>query len=399
METSTRTDAATVALKTLLASKGLRYVGTRGNTNSRVCIVGEGPGADEDQLGLPFVGWSGKEQDKMLVEAGLVPERNCWFTNPYKTRPPDNKIKRLEELGIPKEVYEKQFFEELETYRPTIIVAAGKTPTNLLCPETIPRKKGSHGKIDDKKEGFGSWRGSLLRSPKLRWPHYVIPVYHPAFVLRNWSERQVSVLIYGKAEEEISHFETAKTLRPLPTRRLRHSPSYDEVVGYLYDCLFQKERLSIDIELLWNSKLKIKYPYIFGIAKSPWDAMAFSMWDFAGAKLRQVFRLLSAVLSTKLQIGQNFTTFDAHWLRGVGLRPNVRLVSDTLVRHHTLWPELEHRLAFTCMQYTREPYYKDTGKVWPAGSKGAQVREYCCRDCCITYEVHDKQEEEFNELC
>jgi DNA polymerase len=371
-------------------------VGIRGNTNSKLCVAGEAPGADEDACGLPFMGYSGKEQDKMLFEAG-VGANNAWFTNPYKTRPPDNKLPRLSEYGIPLSSFEEQFFAELEEYKPAIIIATGKTPTNLLCPETIPRKKGRKGEVDEEKEGFGKWRGSLLTSPKLAWPHYVIPIYHPAFVLRNWSERQISVLIYGRAWEEILYFHSKGTLQRLPERTLRHSPSYDEVVQYLLECLKQKERLSVDIELLFNRKLKVRFPYIFGIAKNPWDALAFTIWDFVGERLNRILRLINLILKTKWLIGQNFTTFDAHWLRSIGMRPRIELVSDTLIRHHTLYPELEHTLAFMCLQYTREPFYKDQGKAWPAGTSGAIVRKYCCRDCCVTYEVHDYQDVEFAE--
>jgi len=335
----------------------------------------------------------------MLSEAGFQPGHDCWYTNPYKVRPPDNKIERLGEHGIEKDLFEEQFFEELELNRPTIIITTGKTPTNLLCPETIPRKRGRKGEVDEKKEGFGKWRGSLLTSPKLSWPHWVIPIYHPAFVLRNWAERQVSVHIYGKAWEELSYYNTFGTIQPLPTRQLYHSPSYDEIIQYLIECFQQPDPLSIDIELLFavNKKLNlnIRYPSIFGIAKSPWDAMAFDMWGFEGDRQNKVLRLMNTILVHKRQIGQNYTTFDAHWLRAIGMRPRVNLVSDTLIRHHTLWPELPHSLAFMTMQYTREPYYKDTGKVWPLGANRAQIRKYCCRDCCVTYEVFNEQEKEF----
>ena len=331
----------------------------------------------------------------MLDEAGFA-INDYWLTNPYKVRPPDNKLNRLKEYGIPNEIFEEQFFEELSLYKPTIIITAGKTPTNLLCPQTTPKKKKKgEVEVDEEKEGFGQWRGSLLRSPLLKWDHYVIPVYHPAYVLRNWAERQVSVHIYAKAFEELAFFANHGRLNPLPERRLQDSPSYDEVVGYLIDCFKQREPLSIDIELLFNRKLRIRYPYIFGIAKSPWDALAFTLWDYEGSRQRYILRLVNAILTHKRQIGQNFTTFDCHWLRAIGLRPRLNLVSDTLVRHHTLWPELPHTLAFTTMQYTREPYYKDTGKVWPAGANASQIRRYCCKDCCVTYEVHNEQEKEF----
>lgn len=389
---------ALATLTQALQSKGLRYVGIRGRTESSLAYVGEAAGADEDACGLPFMGASGRENDRMLVESGFsYPQNEMYFTNVYKTRPPDNKIDRLSELGIPNDLFERQFFEELNFYRPTIILAAGKTATNLLCPFTVPKEKRNGQKKED---GFGKWRGSLLSSPLLPWPHYVIPVYHPAFVLRSWSERQISVLIYSRAKEELQFYAQNSILKDLPSRTLRYDPSYDEVSWYLRECLAQPEPVSLDIEMLYAQKkklnLNIRYVNILGIARSAYDGLAFSPFEFSGSQRIALLRLYNRVLVTKAQIGQNFTIFDCHWLRSLGFRPNLGLVSDTLVRHHTLWPELEHSLAFMCMQYTREPFYKDQGKIWPFGANVKQIRKYCCRDVCVTYEVHNEQDREFD---
>jgi uracil-DNA glycosylase family 4 len=380
-------------LRAAIAAKGLKYVGTRGSPETaKICIAGEAPGADEDASGFPFWGASGREQDRMLRDAGYDIQKDVWYSNAYKVRPPDNEIARFSELGIDMALCQAQFIEELTQYKPTIIVTTGKTSTNILCPFTIPRKK---GQVDAKKDGFGKWRGSLLTSPLLSWDHYVVPVYHPAFILRAWSERCISVLIYTRAREEAEWTSINGRCRPLLERNLKGDPSYDEVIQYLEECLDWPWPLSVDIESLWSSKLKIQYPYIFGIAKNTFDALAFSMWDYDGPRLVRIFRLLNAILSTKNIIGQNFTVYDAHWLRSIGLRPRVELVDDTLIRHHTLFPELEHSLAFMVMQYTREPYYKEDGKVHAFGTGVSAIRKYCCKDVCCTYEVWQEQEKEF----
>lgn len=369
-------------------------MGTRGNLSAPICIVGESAGADEDACGLPFVGSSGREQDRMLADAGIT-QNNCWLTNPYKTRPPDNKIDRLLELGIPLGTFQAQFFEELEQYKPTVIIACGKTVTNLLCPFTIPKKRGSRSEEDTKADGFGKFRGSLLTSPSLSWPHYILPIYHPAFVLRNWAERQTSVLIYSKGREEADYFQKHGRLQELPTRNLRDDPSYDEIVEYLTTAGNQPDPVSLDIELLWSSKLKVKFIDILGIAKSPTDALAFNPFDFPGDRLAKLMRLYDNILQNKVIIGQNFTTFDAHWLRTIGCQTTIRNVHDTLIRHHTLYPELEHSLAFMTLQYTREPYYKDEGHTYNKKNK----RRYCCKDNAVTYEVFNAQEKEFEAQC
>src|SRR6266404_9322803 len=126
----------TLALKQLCASLGRKYVGFRGVPTAPIWIVGEAPGADEDQAGVPFVGSSGKELDRMLTEAGIPPGL-CCFTNSYKVRPPDNDIDRIEETGITKQQFEEQFKEELQEYKPSFIVPVGGTSLGILCGFTL----------------------------------------------------------------------------------------------------------------------------------------------------------------------------------------------------------------------------------------------------------------------
>jgi uracil-DNA glycosylase family 4 len=372
-------------LLALIATKGLKYVGTRGNTNAPLCVVGESPGADEDACGYPFVGASGREQDRMLTEAGISQDE-VWFTNPYKTRPPENEIDRLDELGIPRSAFEEQFYEELREAKPKVIIAAGATPLSLLCP--------SCGSGKDNMVSIGKWRGSLLTSPFCEWPHYVIPCYHPAFILREYSERQVSVFVLQRAKEEVDFILQHGHLQPLPERELIAEPSYEQATEYLDKCLASPDPISVDIEML-----RRRLVYTISFALSPCSAISL---EFAGQFLPQqqavLLRKICLILSTKRIIGQNYINFDANWLEFFGFRVEINNVEDTIVRHHILWPELEHSLQFMCMQYTREIFYKDEGKQWNLKKEGkTQLKRYNCKDTCVTYEVYLEQEKEFNE--
>jgi len=375
-------------LRQELLRTGHKYVGIRGNPRGGIAVVGEAPGEKEVHAGFPFVGPSGWLLDSMLKESGYKNE--CYFTNPYKARPPQNDIKRIDELGVNLNIFHDQFFEELRLYRPTIIISLGKTPTNLLVPDTKPRI--FKGKNQEDKEGFGSWRGSLLSSPHLDWPHYVIPMYHPAFVLRTYSEREICLMILQRALEEFTYFHTHNSLQPLPVRTLITQPSYEVAYSFLKDCIASPVPISIDIELL-----KRKVPYTISFAKSPWEAISLSFWRYDPPQLVSLWRLMDEIFRTKRQIGQNYTTFDAHWLRALGFSVNLKLVSDTLVRHHVLWPGLRHKLEFQCMQYTRQPYYKEEGKTWSLKEGLHKLMHYNCLDTTVTYEVFEKQEEEFND--
>jgi uracil-DNA glycosylase family 4 len=386
---STAVLSADNALRAALSQKGLRYVGTRGNTRSNVCVLGEAPGEKEDLKGLPFVGPSGYLLDSMLKEAGFS-VGETWFTNPYKTRPPDNKIDRLSELGIPTKIFLDQFWEELETHKPTIIISCGKTPTQLLCPFTKPTR--IIKKQDEKKDGFGHWRGSLLTSPFLSFPHYIIPMYHPAFVLRQYSEREISIFILQRAFEEYSYWKKHGKLQPLPQFIIHTEPTFEQACEYLDRCIASPNPISVDIELL-----RRKVPYTIALAISIYEAMSMSFWNYTPQQLVILWRKLDEILRAKTIIGQNFCSFDSHWLRCLGFSVCLRNIHDTLIRHHILFPGLRHKLEFQGMQFTRIPFWKEEGHSWSPKKGIKSLMHYNALDTLGTYIIYEEQEKDFNE--
>lgn len=378
-------------LKDMCRAKGLRYVGTRGNPNDCVAIIGEAPGADEDQVGLPFVGPSGRELGRMMKDAGWRGEwheftgkgkpgffqpTDVWFTNVYPVRPPENQASRLPEYGIPEEVFQETFLEQLRTYRPRIIVAAGAIALGALCPETRGR---------DGAARIGTFKGSLLKCKHFDWAHFVIPCPHPAFILRQWEDRPIGVFCLERALEEWTYLQTHNELQPLPMRCIRLQPDADTLIEHLKVLLNYQTTISVDIELLDG------YPAVYGIAVSPVDVMSFSVWDYHEDKLVQIWRLLNEVLKTCPQIGQNYISFDCTWHEWLELEPDLRIfeskTEDTLVMHHVLWPEFPHKLEFLTMQYTREPYYKDEGRRWKPKDGIRKLMHYNALDAATTYEV------------
>jgi uracil-DNA glycosylase len=381
----------TEELKAALAVKGLRYVGTRGNVGALICLIGEAPGADEDQQGIPFCGASGRELDRMLAEAGIDPT-GCWWTNPYKTRPPDNKIDRLGELGIRRELFLEQFWEELNAYKPTFIIPLGATPLGILCPFTISKRTGN--------AEISKWRGSILRCDTLPWEHYVVPSFHPAFIFRAYEERQNAVLCLAKVAEEFNYWKQHSRLQPLPNPRILSDPSADDAIDFLRALLQADKMVSIDIENIgiYHGKFKTKQrnriPYVIGFSTDPSMGISIGLAEYQRPKTEQIWCLVDEVLRTKRQVGQNYYTHDLPWLSYLGFSPNIQLCDDTLVRHHTLWPELSHKLDFQTFQYTRFPYYKDEGKNWSVKER-TKMKAYNVKDVCVTLEIYQRQEEEF----
>jgi uracil-DNA glycosylase family 4 len=382
-------------LKALCKTKGLNYVGTRGVPGSTICFIGEAPGADEDQKGVPFVGASGRELDRMLDEAG-VDRQQCWWTNPYKVRPPDNKIDHLTEHGIPLELFHDQFFEELNQFKPTFIIPLGATPLTLLCPTLIDKRTQT--------VPISKYRGSLLRSDLIPWDAYILPAYHPAYIFRAWEERQIDVLCFARLREEYDYFRLHGALQPLPSPKLISDPAADDAIDYLRSVLSspQDTIVSIDIENIgvYSGKYKVKQrnriPYVIGFSIDHLFGMSIGLGEYEKNKCIQVWQLIDSILQTKRQCYQNGYTHDIPWLHYIGFSPNVALVEDTLVRHHTLWPELSHKLDFQTFQYTRFAYYKDEGKNWSVKER-QKMKAYNCKDVVVTLEVYNAQEKEFNE--
>ncbi|HLK37392.1 MAG TPA: uracil-DNA glycosylase [Polyangiaceae bacterium] len=146
----------------VLASTRTQTVFARGNPTSKLCFVGEGPGADEDAQGLPFVGRAGQLLDRMIGAMGLAPATDVYVCNIVKCRPPGNRRPEPDEVAacIP------YLHEQLALVRPRAIVALGNTAIAALL---------------DTKLGVTKLRGQwkLYRGQTL-----VMPTYHPSYLLR-----------------------------------------------------------------------------------------------------------------------------------------------------------------------------------------------------------------------
>jgi DNA polymerase len=137
-----------------------------GNEAASWLFVGEGPGADEDEQGEPFVGQAGKLLDQMLAALGLQRGREAYIANVVKCRPPGNRTPTPEEAAACAPYLDAQ----IDLIQPRLIVALGKTAaTRLLGTEA----------------SLASLRGRahVYRGTK------VIVTYHPAYLLRSLPEK------------------------------------------------------------------------------------------------------------------------------------------------------------------------------------------------------------------
>ena len=144
-----------------LASTRTHVVFGVGSTDAEVMLIGEGPGAEEDKQGLPFVGAAGKLLDQMLDTIGLTREQ-VYISNIVKCRPPANRVPKPDEVAACIGYLEKQ----IEMVNPKIIVLLGATALN-------------------------NWFSKDMRITKVRgqWfekqGRHVIATFHPAALLRD----------------------------------------------------------------------------------------------------------------------------------------------------------------------------------------------------------------------
>ncbi|MFM7808668.1 MAG: uracil-DNA glycosylase [Planctomycetota bacterium] len=151
------------------ATAHTRLVFGEGNPDAELVFVGEAPGETEDKLGRPFVGRAGEKLDEMIHAMGLRRE-DVYIANVLKSRPPENRTPLQHEV----DACGPYLIEQILTIRPEVIVTLGGPATKLLLATDV---------------GITRLRGvwSDWRSPGGEASIPVMPTYHPAYLLRNYT--------------------------------------------------------------------------------------------------------------------------------------------------------------------------------------------------------------------
>jgi len=157
-----------------------------GNPKAELLFVGEGPGADEDAQGEPFVGKAGQLLTRMIEAMGFE-RREVYIANVVKCRPPGNRDPEPDEI----EACEPFLAAQIAAIAPKVIVALGRFAVQTLLRDATP--------ISRQRGRWREYRGVRL-----------MPTFHPAYLLRNAAEK-------GKAWEDLQL--VMKELGKVPTRR------------------------------------------------------------------------------------------------------------------------------------------------------------------------------------
>lgn len=327
-----------------------------GPTPCEIMILGEAPGEQEVLLGKQFVGVSGQELDRLLAEVGIA--RNaCYVTNVCKDRPPSNDIsayvsrakkspdpawRAFRDGWISPEVHEgvELLKREMELCNPAVIIAFGNLALWALTGQW----------------GIGDWRGSELRESLSNQPQpkaKVIPTYHPAAVLRQWTWRgAVSADLRRAVANKASREYTA------PNWNFTIRPSFSRVIEYLRGV--EEHLRAAPTRISFDLETRAGHIACAGLALNAREAIVIPFIEMGGHYWGEheesaVLKLLHRCLTSPNArvIGQNLL-FDCqytwrHWL----FVP--RVAQDTMISWHTAFCELPKALDFQasmiCKQY------------------------------------------------
>lgn len=363
------------------------YVPSSGNPQADIFLCGEAPGGDEESQGRPFCGASGHVLDGMLHDAG-IPRSECFVSNVVRFRPPNNNIEefisRTKVLAdfVPQHISDLQ--SEILAVRPKVVVALGNTPLWALTGL----------------EGITTWRASILPAQIQDFHFKVIPVLHPAYILRSWSERYCTVEDLRRVKRESTFPEIRK-----PEWRFTIAPTLSQVrewycwmLGRLKD---GPVKVTCDIETRNNQIACV------GFGTSKLDAICIpfmehhqgSYWPTTEEELTVIKMLREILLHPNIYVtNQNFL-YDAFFFASIwGIR--VIPQDDTQIAHHTCWPgtpkALDYQASLYCEYYK---YWKGEGRDWdPTKTAEESLWSYNCEDCVYTWEIAEVHESQIEKL-
>lgn len=360
---------------------------------AKILILGEAPGKDEEENGKPFIGKSGLELTRMLHEAG-IPRSECYVTNVCKYRPPENKIdnwidKRktcppgfVRASALDRWVHPHvaegllELASEVQAINPNLIVAFGNTPLLALTGNT----------------GITKWRGSLIESNPLggsRWK--MLPTYHPAAILRQWSWRAITVHDLRRAKREAD-------TRAMPERveRFIIRPSYQAAVQCLKDLIQRANEAPEAIRISPDVETRHGQVTCFGVAWSKHDAICIPFFSRAGIggcywtleeETELVLLIKRLVTHPKVLVCWQNGVYDIQYHAKLwGFLPNHQ--ADTMTLQHVMWSGMPKSLDFICSMYQDNyVFWKEEGRNWdPAKDPEEDYWIYNCRDTAGTYE-------------
>jgi len=330
---------------------------------SKIVIVGEAWGEQEELQGRPFVGASGRLLTYLLRQAGIVRE-HCYITNTVNKRPPNNKYHLFSDEEIRKGVEELK--RDLEEWKPNVVIALGNHALEKLTGLS----------------GILSYRGYVFESTLVRGLK-VVPTIHPAMLLRGQTGcNPVVVADLRKAKRE-SEFPEIR----IPQRNIQIVKDPALAVALLESVTDIDSPVACDIET--PKEAGRNWLRAYGIATSPKDAFVLTESVLKVPSVLRALGRFSRSSTKKIFHNANFDVFIlAYYYKIV-----TKNVEDTMIAQHVCYPSLPSilkpkSLSFCASVYTDEPYWK--------GDMEQDLYIYNGKDCCVTYEVWNALQKELD---
>jgi len=341
-------------------------------------------------LGEPFVGPSGEVLNDLLHTAGILRNQvyimNVWpfmvTKNAKDIKGPYGEVLWTDNKGLtePGQAMAEHTIDLIKRSGCNAILALGNVAMSLLTKDKRPITK---------------WRGSLLWSPAVS--KKFIPTIHPAATFHGWDGylwRHLIINDMCKIKEEMD----SPVFAP-PERSLIISPTFNHVMDYFEKCRRAK-RVCTDIEI-YNHNVSC-----FSLAFVKDEAMTVPLVDdknghyWTETEEMAIWVAYGSLMSDPevMKINQNIVGFDAVFLfMQNSIRTRGKL-GDPMIAQHIVYPDFKKGLDFIASIHTREPYWKDDGKLWKTPEKDwAKFQRYCAKDACVALEAWDVLSQEMTD--
>lgn len=394
------------------------FFGTRGPHDAEILCVGEAWGEQEEAQRVPFIGGAGMVLEKILSDGGLDPKK-ILYTNLVNARPKGNDFKEfllpgrgsVGGLNPTPALIEgvSRLYSLLSAVRPKLILACGNYPLWALTNVTridkgVDKPKDGKSPIPDVPVGIGDFHGSQLyalehriNNPVPDGTTSVLPLFHPAYIMRDWSSRWLTVHDV-KMRAELALRGEWKA----PGRVYLAPPTYGQVISHISHWLNTKEKLSLslDLETRWNNHIitciglsdqanwGMSVPFVRIRGKDE----LISYWT--RKEERTIWKLLDALFRHPLIyfIGQNLN-FDMQIIWHT-MRARPKISFDTLIAQHLLIPGTPKDLGTLSGIYcAHHRYWKDDNKEWSSEGSLETHLYYNCEDVDRTLQIAKEQVE------
>jgi len=366
-----------------------------GNIFANIAIVSTAPGPAEIRTGIPFSGGAGNLLWDACRKKGIT-RNDVYVTNVIK-----DAINAREEMER-KAVSSATFGLWCELLKWELSQLPNLKYILVLGNEALQALTGKTGILHER----GSWLTGKVWSRDVDMLVTINPVMVTRCnrILRG--EEDSSSAPPLRAAHKIFEFDINKFRLLIDGKLTRYeitsriNPTFNEALEYINDCAHSPSPVATDIEtIIGHSKNHKDETACVGFALTPGEGMCI---PFIDSELQsywpldqelKIRRAIAVAYQTQKKLVAQNGIFDAIWL-WFNDKIVLPIWYDTLLAHHTLYPNLPHSLEFLCSRYTTHPYYKSDKDGWKSVGGVDRFWKYNVTDCCITLAVQQATQQE-----